>query len=213
MCADLATFHKTRRRPKGSVETFAGKKLQPNDYETVPIDTEDFGSVLLHLGDRARGAFTVSQMSAGRKNMFTVEIYGTKAGVAWNQERPDELWIGQRDRPNQILLKDPALLYPRAAAFADLPGGHSEGYDDTHKQVFKRFYARVADAGGTGRISNIRRWSVGDAVIGEGGGEFEEAGMGGGMSLSTCRRTSRSRSIGVSVPLAALYERIEFPAE
>jgi predicted dehydrogenase len=146
LCADLATFHRTRRRPKGSVETFAGKQLQPDDYESVPIETEDFGSVLLHLGDRARGAFTVSQMSAGRKNMFNVEIYGSKAGVAWNQERPDELWIGQRDRPNQILVKDPALMYPRAAAYADLPGGHSEGYDDTHKQVFKRFYARVADA-------------------------------------------------------------------
>jgi predicted dehydrogenase len=146
LCADLATFHQTRRRPRGSVETFAGKTAQPGDYDSVTISTEDFGSVLVHLGDRARGAFTVSQMSAGRKNMFTVEIYGTKAGVAWNQERPDELWIGQRDVPNQILLKDPALMYPRAAAYADLPGGHSEGYDDTHKQVFKRFYARVADA-------------------------------------------------------------------
>jgi predicted dehydrogenase len=145
LCADLATFHGTRQRPKGSVETFAGKTLQPGDYDRVPISTDDFGSVLIHLGDRARGAFTVSQMSAGRKNMFTVEIYGTKAGVAWNQERPDELWIGHRDQPNGILVKDPALMYPQAAAYADLPGGHSEGYDDTHKQVFKRFYARVAD--------------------------------------------------------------------
>lgn len=145
LCADLATFHPTRRKPKGSVETFAGKQAQPGELETVPIDTDDFGSVLLRLGDRARGAFTVSQMSAGRKNMFTIDIYGTKAGVSWNQERPDELWIGQRNSPNQIIVKDPALLYPQAAAYADLPGGHSEGYDDTHKQVFKRFYARVAD--------------------------------------------------------------------
>jgi predicted dehydrogenase len=145
LCADLATFHGTRRKPKGSVETFAGKTLEAGEYETVPIDTDDFGSVLLRMGSRARGAFTVSQMSAGRKNMFTVDIYGTKAGLSWNQERPDELWIGQRNSPNQIIVKDPALLYPQAAAYADLPGGHSEGYDDTHKQVFKRFYARVAD--------------------------------------------------------------------
>jgi len=150
ICADLATFHPTRRRPKGSVETFAGKQSAPGDhatrdYDNVPIDTEDFGSVLLRLGERARGAFTVSQMSAGRKNMFAIEIYGTKAGAAWNQERPDELWIGQRNTPNGIVIKDPALLYPQAAAYADLPGGHSEGYDDTHKQVFRRFYARVAD--------------------------------------------------------------------
>ena len=146
LCADLATFHTTRKKPKHSVETFAGKMLQAEDYESVSIDTDDFGSVLLRLGDRARGAFTVSQMSAGRKNMFTVEIYGSEAGVSWNQERPDELWIGRRNVPNQVIVKDPALLYPEAAGYADLPGGHSEGYDDTHKQVFKRFYARVADA-------------------------------------------------------------------
>src|SRR5450755_3934765 len=145
MCADLATFHKTRQRPKGSIETFAGKTLKPEDYQPVAIDTEDFGAVLLHLGTRARGVFTVSQMSAGRKNMFTFDIYGTKAGVSWNQERPDELWIGQRNSSNGLIVKDPSLLYPKAAAYADLPGGHSEGYDDTHKQVFKHFYARVAD--------------------------------------------------------------------
>ncbi len=145
LCADLATFHKTRKKPRGSIETFAGKMLRLEDYESVPIDTEDFGSVLLRLGARARGAFTVSQMSAGRKNMFTVDIYGTETGVSWNQERPDELWIGRRNTPNQVLLKDPSLLYPEAASYADLPGGHSEGYDDTHKQVFRRFYARVAD--------------------------------------------------------------------
>jgi predicted dehydrogenase len=145
LCADLATFHKTRKKPKGPIETFAGKKLQPEDYQSVAIDTEDFGAVLVHLGDRARGAFTVSQMSAGRKNMFTFDIYGTKAGVSWNQERPDELWIGQRNTPNGLIIKDPSLLYPKAAAYADLPGGHSEGYDDVHKQVYKHFYARVAD--------------------------------------------------------------------
>jgi predicted dehydrogenase len=146
LCAELATFHKTRKKPKGSVETFTGKTLKPEDYEAVPINTEDFGAVMLRLGDRARGMFTVSQMSAGRKNMFTFDIYGTKSGVSWNQERPDELWIGQRNSPNQLIVKDPSLLYPKAAAYADLPGGHGEGYDDTHKQVFKRFYARVADA-------------------------------------------------------------------
>src|SRR6204780_4777354 len=106
LCADLATFHQTRRRPRGSVETFAGKTLQPDDYDRVSMHTDDFGSVLLRLGDRARGAFTVSQMSAGRKNMFTIDIYGTKSGVSWNQERPDELWIGQRNIPNQIIVKD-----------------------------------------------------------------------------------------------------------
>ena len=145
LCADLATFHKTRRRPKVAIQTFAGKTLRPEDYEEVPITTEDYGAVLIHLGDRARGAYTVSQVAAGNKNRFTFEIYGTKGGVQWNQERPDELWLGNRNEPNKIILKDPSLLSGPAAGFADLPGGHSEGYDDTHKQVYRRFYRKVAD--------------------------------------------------------------------
>jgi predicted dehydrogenase len=145
VCADLAIFHKTRKRPKGSVETFSGKKGVVGDYESFPITTEDFGMVMLHLGDRARGSFTVSQMSAGRKNRFAFEIFGTKSGIAWDQEQPDTLWIGHRNEPNQIIIKDGSLFYPEAAKFADLPGGHSEGYDDSHKQVFKNFYAKIAD--------------------------------------------------------------------
>ena len=145
LCADLQTFHKTRKRPKVAIETFAGKTLSPDDYEEVPIDTEDYGAVLIHMGDRARGAFTVTQMGAGRKNRFHFEVFGTKMGVAWDQEKPDELWMGFRNQPNQLLLKDPSLLYKEAATFADLPGGHSEGYDDSHKQLYRRFYRRVVD--------------------------------------------------------------------
>jgi predicted dehydrogenase len=145
LCADLQTFHPVRKKPKGSVETFANKTLAATDYVETPVDTEDFGSVIFRMGERARGAMTASQVSAGRKNRFSIEIYGTKASTAWDQERPDELWIGHRDSGNRILLKDPSLLSPQARAFADLPGGHSEGYDDTFKQLFRRFYTSIAD--------------------------------------------------------------------
>lgn len=145
VCADLQTFHKTRKRPRGIVETFAGKTLAPSDYDEVPIDTEDFASVIFRMGDRARGTFTASQVSAGCKNRLSIEIYGSKSSVSWNQERPDELWIGHRNSPNQTIVKDPSLLHEGARSYADLPGGHSEGYNDTFKQVFRRFYASVAD--------------------------------------------------------------------
>lgn len=145
LCADLQIFHPTRKRPKGAVETFAGKTLKPEDYDEVPIDTEDFGAVLARLGDRARCAFTASQVNVGCKNRLQMEIFGTKAGVIWNQERPDELWIGQRNSPNQVIIKDPSLMMPAARGFADLPGGHSEGYDDAHKMNYRQFYKTVVD--------------------------------------------------------------------
>jgi predicted dehydrogenase len=145
LCAHLETFHKTRKKPAGSVETFSAKTVRRAEYTEVPVSTEDFGAMIFRLGDVARGAMTVSQISAGRKNGLSVEIYGTKGSVAWNQEKPDELWIGRRNEPNQLIVKDPSLLSGAAASYADLPGGHSEGYDDTFKQVFRRFYRTVAD--------------------------------------------------------------------
>jgi predicted dehydrogenase len=98
------------------------------------------------MGGGARGAVTASQVSAGRKNRLSLEIYGTRSSVAWDQERPDELWAGHRNAANQIFVKDPSLLKPAARSYADLPGGHSEGYDDTFKQIFRRFYGSIRDA-------------------------------------------------------------------
>ena len=159
LCADLQTFHPQRKKPKRSIETFSNKLQGAEDYIETTVDTEDFGAVIFRMGEqlggqrggrtgeqtvgRARGAVTASQVSAGRKNRLSIEIYGTKSSVAWNQERPDELWQGHRDTANQTSVKDPSLLKPEARSYADLPGGHSEGYDDTFKQVFRRFYASI----------------------------------------------------------------------
>jgi predicted dehydrogenase len=84
-------------------------------------------------------------VAAGRKNRLLIEVYGSKCSVTWDQEQPDALWIGHRNEPNQSIVKDPSLLEESARRYADLPGGHSEGYDDTFKQVFRRFYRTVAD--------------------------------------------------------------------
>jgi predicted dehydrogenase len=145
LVADLQTFHATRKQPRGPIETFANKLRGPEDYFERAVDTEDFGAVIFRMGSRTRGSVVASQVSAGRKNRLAIEVYGSKASVAWDQERPNELWIGHRDTGNQIILKDPALLKPEARAYADLPGGHAEGYDDTFKQMFRRFYSSISD--------------------------------------------------------------------
>jgi predicted dehydrogenase len=147
LVADLQTFHATRKQPKHSVESFANKLLGPEETIVTTVDTEDFGTVLFHMGARARGSVVASQVSAGRKNRLHIEVYGSKAGAAWDQERPNELWVGHRDTGNEIILKDPALLRPEARTYADLPGGHTEGYDDAFKQLFRRFYASIGTPG------------------------------------------------------------------
>ena len=168
LCADLQIFHRTRKKPKGPIETFANKLMGAGDYEEVPVDTEDFGAVIFQMGNRTRGCMSASQVAAGRKNGLRMEIYGSKASVAWGQERPDELWIGHRDTPNGIFIKDPSLLTPQARPYADLPGGHSEGYDDTFKQIFRRFYASIRSSGDADYpqfTDGLRQMKVLDAVL------------------------------------------------
>jgi hypothetical protein len=87
-----------------------------------------------------RGVLTVSQVSSGRKNRLFYEISGSKSSLAWDSERPNELWIGHRTAPNQTLLKDPSLLSPEARETASYPGGHNEGFPDTFKQLYTKVY-------------------------------------------------------------------------
>ena len=138
--ADFKTFHPIRKKPLKPLETFTGKLLPPEDYEDKPIHTEDYASVLLHYENDARGVLTVSQVSSGRKNRIFFEINGSQSSLVWNGERPNELWIGHRSEPNQVLMKDPSLLSPEARTTASYPGGHNEGFPDTFKQLINKVY-------------------------------------------------------------------------
>lgn len=141
--ADMETFHKTRKKPTKPVETWSNKILKSEDYEEVPIDTEDYATVLLRFESGARGVFTVNQMAAGHKNRVFFEINGSKCSLIWNSERPNELTVGNRDKGNETVMKDPSLLYPEARAITAYPGGHNEGFADTTKHLFKEIYEYI----------------------------------------------------------------------
>jgi predicted dehydrogenase len=141
LCADLVTVVPIRQKPRGRVETF--QKADPANADPVPIETDDYGSVLFHLEGDLSGVMTVSQVSAGRRARLWYEIDGTEGSLAWNSEEPGTLWIGRRDRANEELPKDPALLSPQARRYAAYPGGHAEGYPDTFVQLFRDFYAYI----------------------------------------------------------------------
>lgn len=140
---DFKTFLPVRKKPSRPLETYTGKLLQPSDFVDQPIQTEDYATVLLHYESGVRGALTVSQVSAGRKNRLFYEISGSKSSLAWNSERPNELWIGHRTAANQTLMKDPSLLSPEARAVASYPGGHNEGFPDTFKQLYAKVYDTI----------------------------------------------------------------------
>jgi predicted dehydrogenase len=139
--ADLHTFIPTRKQPAGPVETFSTQRAA----ETVEreIGTEDTAVILLRFENGARGTVAISQLAAGRKNSLEYEIDGSTAAVAWDSEQPDQLWIGHRETPNEILIRNPALMGAAGQAAAALPGGHVEGFADTFRALFNAVYADV----------------------------------------------------------------------
>lgn len=142
--ADLATFLPVRQKPKGPVETFAQTS---GATEARTIATDDAAMILLRYAGGARGALTTSQVSFGRKNGMAWEIAGSKAAAAWRAEAPDDLWIGHRGQPNQILQRDPGLMNALGAGAARLPGGHVEGFADTFHALFAAVYADIRAGG------------------------------------------------------------------
>lgn len=143
--ADLKTVHPVRKRPLGEVATFSGKGQAPTEVEDIDITTDDAGTVLLRFSGGQRAVLWVSQVTAGRKNTMQYEISGSKGALHWSSEHPNDLWLGYRDKPNEILGRDPALLSDLAWPFANYPGGHNEGYPDSFKQCFRAFYTAIAE--------------------------------------------------------------------
>jgi predicted dehydrogenase len=143
--ADLTTFIDTRHEPTGPVETFSTDR----SAETVEraIATEDTATILLRFDGGARGAVSISQISAGRKNSLVYEIDGSDGSWSWDSEQPDQAWIGHRERPNEILIRNPALMGAAGQAASALPGGHVEGFFDTFCAHFRAVYADVRSGG------------------------------------------------------------------
>jgi predicted dehydrogenase len=145
--ADLATAIPTRLRPlAASAPTFGGPADGPS--ERTPIDTEDMAGILIRFDDGSRGVLTLSQVSPGRKNHLSIELSGSTASLRWCAENPEELWIGRRDEPNQILLRG-AVPGGQATTAGDYPAGHVQGFPDAFKAMYRAVYRAVAADGVT----------------------------------------------------------------
>ncbi len=149
--ADLSTFIGTRHEPTGPVETFSTAR----SAETLEreISTEDTASILLRFDGGARGAVSISQISPGRKNSLVYEIDGSEGAWGWDSEQPDQAWAGHRERPNEILIRNPALMGAAGQAASSLPAGHVEGFFDTFCAHFRAVYADVVAGAPSSRPS------------------------------------------------------------
>ncbi len=162
--ADFETFIPVRRKPKKELDTFGGKLEVDIEYEEKPIKTEDYASVLLKFDNGARGVMTVAQVCSGRKNRLFFEINGSESSLIWDSETPNELLIGHRPQPNELLIKDPSLMKEASRWSASYPGGHTEGFPDTFKQLQTAVYDYI-QAGDFSAAPNFPTFQAGHDTL------------------------------------------------
>jgi predicted dehydrogenase len=135
--------------------------------ERRPVDTEDAVVVLFETDQGGIGSLVVSQVSAGRKNRLWFELDGDRAAVVFDQEHPESLWIGHRDR-EVVVNRDPAHLAADAARLATLPAGHSQGYHDCFDLFVADAYAAIRGEAPDGLPlvdDGVRACRITDAVL------------------------------------------------
>jgi predicted dehydrogenase len=140
---DITTVIPKRKKPRGSREAFQAGGNE--DVDLVDIKVEDLASVLVRFDNGAKGSFSVGQVCAGHKNDLVLELCGPKGSMRWRQEYQNELWLGYRDKANEILQKDPSLIDEEVRSYAHLPGGHQESWADAFTNVMRDIYGFIAD--------------------------------------------------------------------
>ena len=185
VCADFATFLPVRKQPLVPLETFAGKELQPDEYEAREIRTEDYASILLRFADGAHGVLTVSQVAAGRKNRNEFEINGARVRSRGTRSGSRSCGSGTATRPASCCSRIRRLCRAEARMTTETPGGHAEGFRDTFKMLYERVY-RAIEAGGPPAEPDYPTFADGVYALKLGDAIFESAqrtALGDGLGL------------------------------
>lgn len=104
-------------------------------YEDNRMDID--GTILIRFSDQVKGVIRTSQIATGEENNFTVQIYGKKAGLKWEQENPNYLYLLEDGQPLRVLKPGHAYNSKLSLDGNKLPPGHPEGIFDSMGNIYK----------------------------------------------------------------------------
>ena len=117
LCAELSTFVKGRK-------------------------VDDNAQVMLRYANGARGLLWASQVAPGNQNNLRLRLYGSRGGIEWRQEQPNQLHWSPFGQPSQVIDRATGAANAAAARVSRIPSGHPEGY----LEGFATLYAEIAQA-------------------------------------------------------------------
>lgn len=104
-------------------------------YDDNQMDID--GTVLLRFDRHLKGVLRASQIATGEENSFTLAVYGKKAGLKWEQENPNYLYLLEDGQPLRVLKPGHAYNSKLSLDGTKLPPGHPEGIFDAMGNIYK----------------------------------------------------------------------------
>lgn len=95
------------------------------------------GTILLRFSEYVKGVLRTSQIATGEENNFKVSIYGDKAGLKWEQENPNYLYLLQEGEPLRVLKPGHSYNSKFSLDGTKLPPGHPEGIFDSMGNIYR----------------------------------------------------------------------------
>ncbi len=102
---------------------------------------DDNVHVMLRFEGGAKGMLWASQVAVGNENALRLRVHGTKGGLEWAQETPNQMLFTRHGEPKQILTRAGAGANVAGQRNIRVPAGHPEGY----LEGFATLYAEAAE--------------------------------------------------------------------
>ena len=104
---------------------------------------DDNANVMLRFVGGATGMLWSSQVAPGNENALRLRVYGTKAGLSWEQEHPNQLWFAPLGEPKRMICRGNAGSGAAAGRVTRLPPGHPEGYVEAFATIYNEAAAAI----------------------------------------------------------------------
>ncbi|MEL4181578.1 Gfo/Idh/MocA family protein [Roseateles sp. PN1] len=128
---------------------------------------DDNAQLLLRFVGGARGALWASQVASGCENALRLRLYGSKGGLEFDQEQPNQLRLTRQGGSSEILTRG-RLDSTAARAATRLPPGHPEGYLEAFAQLYREAaeHIRARQQGRAPAAESLGLPQVGDGLEG-----------------------------------------------
>ena len=139
-----------------------------SDGVQVPVPTEDGVTMIFQTDRGARGSVVISQASPGRKNRLWMSLDGAEHSYSFDQENPNELWVGSIDQITILPKGLETLDHESAASYVTVPSGHPQGYLDCFSLFVRDVHSAIMGRAVSGLptfTDGVRAAQLTEAVI------------------------------------------------